>query len=208
MVRPKTDGLTPRQRETLEEICRCVDVNGYPPTVQELADLFEVTPPSIHDRLNQLVHKGYLQRSAKKARGLTVVRRPEEKTERLIAVPLIGTVAAGVPILACENVIGEVLISESVARGGEYFALNVQGDSMINAGIQEGDAIIVRRQALAENGEIVVAMLDGEATVKRLHIDRGTIELRAENSAYDPIEITPDADFRILGKVTASRSRA
>ena len=205
MARTKTVELTDRQRETLVEICRSVDTNGYPPTVQELADIFEVSAPSIHDRLNQLVRKGYLQRTEKKARGLTIARRPEDMTVKLVAVPLVGTVAAGVPILAVENIVGEVLVAETTTRGGECFALTVQGESMIDAGINDGDTIIVRRQALAENGDIVVAMLDDETTVKRLRIDNGLVELHPENPKLTPVTIHPDSDFRILGKVVACK---
>jgi len=205
MGRPKAIELTDCQRETLAQICRCVDENGFPPTVQELADMFGVSAPSVHDRLNQLVHKGYLQRTEKKARGLTIARRPKDMTVKLVAIPLVGTVAGGVPILAVENIVGEVLVAETVTKGGECFALTVQGDSMIDAGINDGDTIVVRRQALAENGDIVVAMLDDEATVKRLRIDNGLIELHPENPKLTPMRIHPDSDFRVLGKVVACK---
>ena len=206
MGKKKTKGLTSLQRETLEEICQHWDQYGYAPSVQELADKFGVAPPSMQDRINQLVSKGYLNRIEKKARSLTVVKRPSGMTadiKKLVAVPLVGTVAAGVPILAIENIVGEVLVSQAVVGNAECFALSVQGDSMIKADINDGDTIVVQRQPLAENGDIVVAMLDDEVTVKRLHIESGTIELVPENPRLKPIPIHPDDDFKIVGRVVA-----
>lgn len=117
-----------------------------------------------------------------------------------------GRVPAGTPLLAPENVIGELLVDSRTARG-RCFALEVQGDSMIDADIQEGDYVIVRQQQLAESGEIVVAMLEGEATVKRLHLGADAIELRPESHSHSPILIGPDDDLRILGKVVAVHHR-
>ncbi len=205
MGRKKIMELTDSQRETLAEICRYLDENGYPPTVQELADIFGVSAPSIHDRLNQLIDKGYLRRTGKKARGLRVVRCDEDITIKLTAIPVIGVVAAGVPILAQENIIGEVLVEETLVRSGTYFALRVSGDSMINAGINDGDIVIVKRQPIAENGDIVVALLGDEATVKRLRITPIIIELVPENPKLKPIVINPEDDLRIIGKVIAHR---
>ena len=206
MGKKKTKGLTPRQREVLEEICQHWDKYGFAPSFQELADKFGISPPSMLDRINQLVDKGYLNRIDKRARSLTVAKRPSGMTaavKKLVAVPLVGTVAAGVPILAIENIIGEVLISKSVAGNAECFALTVQGNSMIKADINDGDTIVVQRQPLAENGDIVVAMLDDEVTVKRLRIECGTIELVPENPRLKPVQIRPDDDFKILGRVVA-----
>ena len=117
-----------------------------------------------------------------------------------------GRVPAGTPLLAAENLIGELLVDSRTARG-RCFALEVQGDSMIDADIEDGDYVIVRQQQLAESGEIVVAMLEGEATVKRLHLAGDAIELRPENQSFSPIPIDPDHDFRILGKVVAVHHR-
>jgi repressor LexA len=115
-------------------------------------------------------------------------------------------VAAGVPILAVENQIGEILVEARVARGS-CFALQVSGDSMIDARIGDGDLVIVRRQPVAENGDIVVALLGEEATVKRLYVADSVIELRPANANYQPIRVGPNDDLRILGKVLAVRSR-
>lgn len=201
MGRSKTDEITPLQRETLDEICRHIDAKGYPPTVKELSETFGISHSSVHERINQLVRKGYLKREGRKARGLTVAKRPEDMAAALVAVPVIGTVAAGQPILSEENIIGEVLVEASTVRSGEYFALHASGDSMIGAGINDGDLIIVRRQPLAETGDIVVALLNDEATVKRLRIENERIELVPENPRHAPITLRPGDDLRILGKV-------
>jgi len=201
--RKATTTITDHQRRTLREIDQYVRRHGFPPSIQELADILGITPASVHDQVNQLVRKGYLQRAAGKARGLAVVRRPDDAVSRLVKVRLMGNVAAGVPILADENIVGEVLVESSTVGTGHCFALNVTGDSMKNANIRNGDVVIVRQQPLAETGDIVVALVNGEATIKRLYIGEQTIELRPENKKYRPITIGLDTDLRILGKVVA-----
>ncbi|MGN7612744.1 transcriptional repressor LexA [Magnetococcales bacterium HHB-1] len=131
---------------------------------------------------------------------------PFFEVSEIKAIPIIGSVAAGIPILAVENIVGEILIEANVARGS-CFALEVTGDSMIEANINDKDYIIVRRQAVAENGDVVVAMLDDEATVKQLHISEEKIELRPANPNYEPIRVGPDDHLQILGKVLAVRSK-
>ncbi len=125
----------------------------------------------------------------------------------LRTVPIVGRVAAGPPILADENIIGEVLVDSRVARHGRCFALEVQGDSMIDADIDDGDLVVVRQQPLAESGDIVVALLGEEATVKRLYIRDETIELRPENTSHRPITVGPEDELRILGKVVATNHK-
>ena len=127
---------------------------------------------------------------------------------RLVAVPIIGTIAAGYPVLASENICGEVLMEETVVRSGSHFALKASGQSMIDAGIQPDDIVIVRQQQLAENRDIVVALLNNETTLKRLHYCDGAIELRPENPRFKPIVVGPEDDLRILGKVVAIRRTA
>lgn len=136
---------------------------------------------------------------------MAVIRKPGDGIADLIPVPIVGTVAAGQPIFAEENIVGEVLVEGRIVRTGRCYALEITGDSMINAGIQEGDLIIVRQQPMAENGDIVVALLGDDATVKRLYIKDAQVELRPENPMYQPIPVTPDDSFRILGKVLAIR---
>ncbi len=201
--------ITDPQRRTLRALRRFIDHRGLPPTIKELADSLGISAPSAHDQVNQLVRKGYVKRESRKARGLTVVREPMDDVLELLAVPIVGSVAAGQPILAEENVIGEVLVDSRAVRSGRCFALEVRGDSMIGAGIHDRDLVVVREQPVAESGDIVVALLDQEATVKRLFIRDERIELRPENPIHRPMRIGPDDGLSILGKVVAiSRSRA
>ncbi len=153
--------------------------------------------------MGRLVRKGFVRRESRKARGLTVMREPPDEVLQLMAVPIVGRVAAGQPILAEENVGGEVLVDSRAARSGRCFALEVQGDSMIDAGIHDQDLVVVREQPVAESGDIVVALLEEEATVKRLFIRDERIELRPENPELDPMPIGPDDGLRIVGKVVA-----
>lgn len=202
--RPPIESITDSQRRTLTVIQEFMAQQGFPPTMQELADELGMTTSGAYDQVNQLIRKGYLKRQSRRARGLTLVRQAEEMSiADLMAVPLVGHVAAGLPILAEENVIGEVHVPGNVARSGNCFALKVAGDSMTGAGILDGDVVIVRQQQLAQSGDIVVALIDGDATVKRLYWAEDTIELRAENRKYRPIAIDPETDFRVLGKVVA-----
>ena len=205
--RPITE-ITEPQRRTLKAILAHIAHHGYPPTMKELADILEITPPSAQDQVNQLVRKGYLKREPYKARGITVLRHLEGDVASLVSVPIVGIVAAGQPIFAEENIVGEVLVDEAIASRGRYFALEVEGESMVGAGINEGDLVLVRQQPVAETGDIVVALLGDEATVKRLYIREERIELRPENPDCSPIPIGPEDDLRILGKVVAVRRRS
>ena len=205
--RRPVEEITDPQRRTLQELRRFTNRRGFPPTIQELADMLGISPPSVRDQVNQLVRKGYVKRESRKARGLTVLREPMDEVLDLLAVPIVGRVAAGQPVLAEENVIGEVLVDSRAVRSGRCFALEVRGDSMIDAGIRDQDLVVVREQPVAESGDIVVALLDQEATVKRLFIRDERIELRPENPKHRPMPIGPDDGLRILGKVVAiSRS--
>ena len=195
--------LTETQRRVLREVRDFLAHRGFPPTVKELGELLEVSPATAHEQVGQLVRKGYVQRQPKKARGLAILRDPDDEPADLVSVPLLGMIPAGSPLLAEENVLGDVMIERRLASTGRCFALRVNGDSMRGAAIRDGDVVIVRQQPVAENGDIVIAMRNDEATVKRLSIRGHTIELRPENSEYKPIAIGPDDDMRILGKVIA-----
>ncbi len=203
--RPPVEEITDPQRRTLGELRRFIGQQGFPPTIQELADILGISGPSARDQVTQLERKGYVKREPRKARGLTVVGEPMADVADLLAVPIIGKVAAGQPILAAENVVGEVLIDSRAVRSGRFFALEVEGDSMIDADIHDQDLVVVRQQPVAETGDIVVALLDQEATVKRLFIRDERIELRPENPKLRPTPIGPDDGMRILGKVVAVR---
>lgn len=204
--RPLMPEITDTQRKTLQELRDFIASRKYPPTMSELGDRLGVAAASVHQLVKQLERKGYVTSEPRKARSLSVVRDPEHRLEKLVSVPLVGTVAAGPALLAEENVLGEVLIDQIIAGRGRCFALRINGDSMTGAGMNNGDVVIIRQQPVAESGEIVVALLDNEATVKRLWIQGDRIELRAENPRYKPIEIEAETDFRILGKVVAIRS--
>lgn len=205
--KPKAE-ITPPQRRTLQEIERYLRRHGFAPTIQELSGVLKIAPTSAHEQVNQLVRKGYLKRAEGKTRGLVLVRKvPQEAPTRLIPIPLLGKVVAGWPALSEEHILGEVFVEEDLAQGDRFFALSVEGDSMQGAGISDGDVVIVRKQPLAESDDIVVALVDGEATVKRLHLSETLIELRPDSPVkkYRPIPIGPETDLRIVGKVVAIR---
>jgi repressor LexA len=204
---PSTGNLTSAQETTLRAIATFMERRGVAPTVQELADVLSIQPPSAHELLRRLEEKGYIQREPRKARTMTVVKEFTPRVRQMIGVPVLGKVAAGTPILAIENKVGEIMVDAMVARGN-CFALEVSGDSMIDVDINDGDFVVVRQQKLAESGDIVVAVRDGEATVKRLFIADHRIELRPENKRLKPIVISHDDDFAILGKVVTVCSRA
>lgn len=205
--RRPVEEITDTQINTLKEIRRFTNHRGFPPTMKELADILGISHASAHGQVNQLVRKGYLKREARKARSLAIVREPEDTLSVMTAIPIVGRVAAGRPILAVENIVGEIMVEGRIARSGRCFALEVAGDSMVNAGIKERDLVVVREQPVAENGDIVVALLEDEATVKRLFIRDEKIELRPENPKHRPIPVGPDDGLRILGKVIAVRHR-
>lgn len=173
-----------------------------------LGKILWIAGATAHEQVTQLVRKGYLRREPRKARSLEVLRWLEPEVSSLVTVPIVGTVAAGQPVLATENIVGELLVEASVLRGGRCFALEVRGDSMVRAGIRDGDYVVARQQPVAEDGDIVVALLGDEATVKRLHISDERIELRPENPRLRPIPVGPDDDLRIQGKVIAVRRRS
>lgn len=206
--RKPVSGLTEHQLRTLRVIQRYVEEHGIPPTVGELSTALGLTRSTIQDQIDQLVRKGYLNRESGKARSMSVQRELGGLPGELLSVPIVGQVAAGTPILAQENTVGEVLIESLALGGGRHFALEVAGTSMVDVGIEPGDLIIVRQQQSAESGDIVVAMVEGEATVKRLWLAEGRVELRPENSGFRPIVLGPDDQISIIGKVIAVRRRA
>ena len=185
--------LTDRQARILEYIRQVMRVRSYPPSVREIGEAVGLSSSStVHNHLNQLERRGLIRRDPSKSRTVQLVEEAgrEEKRRSAIAVPLVGHVAAGAPILAEQNIEDHVMLSAEFAQEG-WFALRVRGDSMINAGILEGDLVIVKPQQEATDGTIIVALVEDEATVKRLDRSSGRVRLLAENPAYSPIE--PDA---------------
>lgn len=201
MGRKATTGITAKQKETLEAIQGWVEENGYPPSMQELAELLGISHASAHERIGHLVNKGYLSREDGKARSLSVSKDRVAKETTFVSLPILGQVAAGMPVLSEENKDGEILVDASLVRGGDCFALYASGKSMIEAGINSGDLLIVRSQQLANDGDIVVALLNGEATVKTLRWRNSEIALIPENKRMKPIPVSSNDDLRIVGKV-------
>jgi repressor LexA len=200
--------LTARQQEIWNFLVQYVDGHGYPPTVREIGEAVGLASPStVHAHLANLERAGLLRRDPTKPRALELTgRRSEASARRPLEVrqlPLVGQIAAGGPLLAEENVEDYLGVPEPLSRGGEEFLLRVRGDSMKNAGILEGDYVVVRRQQDARDGDIVVALVGDaewadEATVKRFFRENGRVRLQPENDAYEPIY---GEHVQILGKV-------
>lgn len=189
--------LSDRRLEILNCIIRTSQERGYPPTVREIGQAVGLTSSSsVHFHLRALEKAGYLERDGSLTRALRPRQMGRQQTARMV--PLVGKVAAGEPILATQNVEDTLPLPEGLFPDEDLFLLRVQGESMINAGIMDGDYVVVNRQQTAQNGDIVVAMLEDEATVKRFYQHDHAVELRPENDALEPI-ITRDA--QILGKV-------
>jgi len=201
--------LTERQREIWEFLVRYVEAHGYPPTVREIGQEVGLASPStVHAHLANLERAGMLRRDPTKPRALELLapHRREATPERepdVHRLPLVGQIAAGGPLLAEQNVEDYLAVPEPLARSGEEFLLRVRGESMINAGILDGDFVVVRRQQDAQNGEIVAALAGedeaaDEATVKRFFRENGRIRLQPENDALVPM--FPEY-VQVLGKV-------
>ena len=178
-----------------EYLCSVIPEQGYAPSVREICDAVGLKSPStVHFHLKRLQERGLIEKGDCKGRAIVLANRTERNR-----IPVLGDVAAGSPILA-QECIDDYLTFDCDGREDEYFALRVRGESMLNAGILPGDLVVVRRQQTAQNGEIVVALLGEEATVKRLSRKNGEIWLLPENDAYQPINGNEAA---VLGKVTA-----
>ena len=196
--------LTSRQHDVAEFIREFSERNGVPPTVREIGDKFGITPRAAFDHLRALERKGVLQRRATTGRTSRALTLTDQAPGGYRRVPIVGRIAAGTPILAIENREGDVPIAGSaLPNGGEdIFALKVRGDSMIDAHICDGDLVLVRRQQTAQPNDIVAAMVDGDATVKRFTRDGLRIVLKPEHPTLSPIVVDPrERDFQILGKV-------
>jgi repressor LexA len=182
--------LTDRQSKILDYIRYVTRVRNYPPSVREIGEAVGLSSSStVHNHLNQLERRGLIRRDPSKSRTVQLVEDvgQDEKRREAIAVPVVGNVAAGTPILAEQNIEDHVILSPEFARDG-WFALRVRGDSMIGAGILNGDLVLVKPQADGPDGSIVVALVEDEATVKRLDRSSGRVRLIAENPAYEPLE--------------------
>ena len=192
--------ITDKQREILEYIKQEILNKGYPPAVREICEAVHLkSTSSVHSHLETLEKNGYIRRDPTKPRAIEIIDDNFNLTRReVVNVPIIGQVAAGQPLLAVENIENYFPIPTEFMPNAETFMLKVKGDSMINAGIFNGDKILVQKQSDAQNGDIVVALVDDSATVKTFYKEDGHFRLQPENDAYDPIILT---DVTILGKV-------
>ncbi len=207
--RPHADSpdLTDRQRAILEVIHTHVADHGYPPSVREIGDAVGLkSSSSVHAQLETLELKGYLRRDPTKPRALELGRDPETALEMRASaarnVPLVGDIAAGGPILAEERVESVYALPKELVGDGQLFMLRVRGESMIEAGVMDGDLVVVREQPSVEQGEMCAALIDGEATVKFFRRTRaGEVFLDPANEAFEPIPVTSGQDATVMGKV-------
>ncbi len=188
---------TRRQEEVLDFVKEFLLINKYPPTIREIADHFDLSVMGAYNHVKALSKKGLIRSNSNKSRSIEVIGDNDD--DSLVSVPILGRVAAGIPVMAEENFEGNLLLPQDFLDRGNHFALRVHGDSMIGAGILDGDMAVIKSQATAENGEIVVAMTGDDAvTLKRFFQERTRIKLQAENPAYNPIY---SQGVRILGKL-------
>lgn len=207
-----TDKVTKRQLAVLNCIENCIREKGYGPTVREVCQALGLSSPStVHVHLKALEDKGYIKRDPLKSRSIALTYSLDEDLPdpepvelpysfNVVTVPLVGDVAAGTPILAEENITNTISLPIEIVGDAPSFMLSVRGDSMIEAGINSGDYVVVKEQPVANNGDIVVAIVDDGATVKRFYKERDHIRLQPENSSMEPIITT---DCTIAGKVVA-----
>ena len=204
--------LTERQQAIYDFIAETIRSRGAPPTIREIMQVFDINSTNgVRTTLAALEKKGHIRRHARLSRGIELVDyvEPETLSADMREVPLIGRVAAGAPILATQNIESTLNIDKSlVPASGAIFALRVHGESMRNAGILDGDVVLARQQENAERGDIVVALIGEEATVKRYAPDSDGIRLLPENDAFKPIVVSPETDdFSIAGKVVGLMRR-
>ena len=195
--------LTARQQEILDFVTRHLARHGYPPTVREIGTAIGLTSSStVHAHLANLERGGYLRRDPTKPRAMELVGKSvpgRAVAEGVRMLPVLGQIAAGAPLLAEQNVEDEIAVPEMLTASGDNFILRVRGESMIGDGINDGDFVVIRRQADASEGEIVAALVDGEeATVKRIYREAGRVRLQPSNPALDAMY--PD-DVQVLGRV-------
>ena len=191
--------ITERQKEVLTFISQFTEENRYPPTVREISDHFGISLRAVQDHIIALQKKGFLSQSQKRSRSIRVLSDIREKDEKLYVgkIPLLGTVAAGRPLLCEENLDGYVNLTEPFVRPGKsYFALRVRGQSMINAGILDGDLAVIEQANTAVDGQIIVAVIDDAITLKRYYKESERVRLQPENPAFQAIYCT---DVRIVG---------
>ena len=192
--------LTERQQQILQFISDYTEENSFPPTVRETAEHFSVSLKAIQDHFTALTKKGYLLKDEKRSRSLKVLGNVTKKANKGYKIPVLGSVAAGKPIFCEEDYENTIYLSEPFVRpGNSYFALHVKGSSMINAGINDGDIAIIKQQSTANDGDIVVAIIDDSVTLKRFFKEATRIRLQAENPDFNPVY---SQDVKVLGKLS------
>jgi repressor LexA len=196
-----TKELTDKQQIILNFIREKINDSGFPPTVREIGDRFGITVKGAYDHLKAIEKKGHIRTEQNKSRAIVVLDdSAAAPSSSGVSIPLLGRIAAGTPVLAEENIEDYLTFPEEMFGSGEFFALNVAGDSMIEGGIFDGDIAIIKKQNVANNGDIVAALLEDEATLKVFQKTSDSIKLLPKNSAYKPIE---GREFTVLGKLAA-----
>jgi len=192
--------LTERQKEVISFISDYIKEHSYPPAIRDIAAYFSISVKGAHDHITALRKKGHIKHTNKRPRTMGLIHSKSDEASELISIPLLGSVAAGMPLLAEENFDGNVLIHHSMLKKNKkYFALKVKGDSMSGAGILEGDIAIIEKQNTARNGEIAVAVIDEAAALKRFFKESTRIKLQSDNPNYQPIY---SPDVKILGRLS------
>ena len=220
----QTTKLTGAQKDAFEFILRSIQTTGHGPTFPQLAQGLGISVPSVQDRVKALIAKGYVEKTFGGPRGFRILRycdamgnptdipvpksplppeprRPSKRQPKLISIPLYGTVVAGDPFSTDITVEGEVFVDSSIADKETCYAVRVCGESMIDMGINSGDILVVRYQRFANDGDVVIASVNGEMTVKTLDFKKGKVALVPANKDFHPIEIGPEDDFRVMGLV-------
>lgn len=193
--------MTPRQRQILQFILQHIEARGYPPTVREIGEAVNLSSSStVHAHLRSLEDAGLIRRDAVLTRAIKLMpgTMHKAKVQRVISIPVLGNVAAGTPIMAVEECEEVFPLPQEFLAGGDGFMLHVRGESMIEDGIKDGDMVVVRRQQIVDNGDVAVALIDNEATVKRFYRENGKIRLQPANCTMEPIILD---DVQIVGKV-------
>lgn len=193
--------LTTRQEEVLAFIKNFIKEKKYPPTIREVAAQFTISVKGAYDHLKALEKKSALKCDPNRSRSIEILDSDYSGDDQpVVEIPLLGRVAAGLPLFAEANFDGTIPVPRTYLRTGNYFALLVKGESMIGAGIMDGDTALIRHQAVAENGQIVVAMVEDAVTLKRFYRESSRIRLQAENPAFPPLY---SQDVKILGRLAA-----
>ncbi len=195
--------LTSTQEKVFNFLKDHLQKKGFPPTLREIASHFGLQGPKAPQKtLNILERKGYIHKVSGSSRAIEILAPPSVRLTQILPIPIVGRVQAGEPILAVENIEGYLNLDRSIASSGDVFLLRVQGDSMIDAHIQDGDFALVKPQPNAENGEIVVALIEDEATIKRIFQKRDLIRLEPANPKMEPIVVKKgEKKVAIVGKV-------